>query len=323
MSHLTLSVQVFMNNFFQIARAGKNSFWRYTLTECIAVAFFLLGMTPLIIVMIQSRITSPLITPTMLGISPAMFLALNLLPFAFAGLGLVLAMPYVHKRPFLSLITPSTTVNLRKIGFAMALWFGLSLLSDTIAFVLNPENYIWSFQAAEFFPIFIVALLLIPLQASIEELFFRGYLMQCVGLTSRRVFIPLLVVTALFSCAHILNPEMQSHGMTQMMISYTLVGLLLGVATIMDESLELAIGIHIANNLYGVTVVSIPSSALVSSPLVTQTNLLPTQMNVQLFIMTCFALAVFAKKYRWGSLARLWERVSPREGESTSHASNV
>jgi hypothetical protein len=55
-----------------------------------------------------------------------------------------------------------------------------------------------------------VALVLTPLQASVEEFFFRGYLMQGIALKTRNAIIPIVLSSFLFMLPHLLNPEVKS-----------------------------------------------------------------------------------------------------------------
>ena len=83
------------------------------------------------------------------------------------------------------------------------------------------------FEASSFFILVIIALALIPFQASFEELFVRGYLMQGIGLGTRSKVIAMVVTSFLFASLHLMNPEISEFGMSTMVTYYVLVGLFL------------------------------------------------------------------------------------------------
>ena len=130
---------------------------------------------------------------------------------------------------------------------------------------LYPGRYIWTLNLRRFIPFSFLALILIPIQASAEELFFRGYLLQSVGLRLRNIWILSAISGFLFMLPHFLNPEARvNYGL--MGFYYFFIGAVMAFVTLRDGRLELAIGLHTANNLfsalvanYSVTVLPTPS----------------------------------------------------------------
>jgi membrane protease YdiL (CAAX protease family) len=59
---------------------------------------------------------------------------------------------------------------------------------------------------------------------------------------------------------HIFNPEVSKIGYI-ILVYYIGTGLLLGIVTLMDEGMELALGFHAANNLVGALLISSDWSA--------------------------------------------------------------
>ena len=77
----------------------------------------------------------------------------------------------------------------------------------------------------------------------------RGYLMQGIGLMSGKRWVPLVTTSMIFGLLHFFNPEVEKLGYG-IMVYYIGTGFFLGILTLMDEGLELAIGFHAANNLF-------------------------------------------------------------------------
>ena len=145
-----------------------------------------------------------------------------------------------------------------------------------------------------------MAIVLIPLQTSFEEYFFRGYLMQGLGLTFKNRWIPLFFTSLTFGLMHIANPEVGKMGYI-ILLYYIGTGFFLGIMTLMDEGLELALGFHAANNLIGALVLTSDWSAFqthavlkdMAEPSVGIDVLLP------IFVLFPIILFVFSKKYGW------------------------
>ncbi|NND15673.1 MAG: CPBP family intramembrane metalloprotease, partial [Eudoraea sp.] len=171
-----------------------------------------------------------------------------LITFAIGLLGLYLAVRFLHKQPWLSLTTARNKVDWKRIFFAFSTWTFVSAMFIFIDIQLSPDDYILNFDLIPFLILVLIAVLLIPLQTSFEEYFMRGYLMQGLGTLTRNRWIPLLATSLLFGLLHIFNPEVEKLGMG-IMVFYIGTGLFLGILTLMDDGLELALGFHAANNL--------------------------------------------------------------------------
>jgi membrane protease YdiL (CAAX protease family) len=144
--------------------------------------------------------------------------------------------------------------------------------------LLFPEKYRLSLNWGDFVPSLVLGLLLIPLQTSFEELFFRGYLMQGIG--SWNLWAGVAITSVLFGLAHSFNDEVEAVGSLGIaMIYYIGVGLFFALLTIYDKTLELPLGIHAANNIYAFLFVGYPSSSVP-----TATIWMTTELNFPLMI---------------------------------------
>ena len=79
--------------------------------------------------------------------------------------------------------------------------------------------------------------------------------MQGFGNLARNKWFPLVMTSLVFGLMHIFNPEVSKMGYI-VLVYYIGTGLFLGLMTLMDEGLELALGFHAANNLIGALLVT-------------------------------------------------------------------
>ncbi len=247
------------NTFLQQSNHGRNEFWRYLVT--LAAIIFISIWVSLII-----GIAAIFFEGTDLSqFSETTILLLGMAPFPFILLALWFGVRFLHKRNFRSLITPLAHIQWKRIFISAGLWFILAGISDLILALLQPGNYRWSFDALRFVPYFIISIILIPIQTSTEELIFRGYLSQGMYRLSPHIWIPWIIPSVIFGLLHSLNPEVDMYGFLLTIPYYIGFGLMLGWITIRSQSLELALGVHLANNMYASLMVTFPGSAL-SSP---------------------------------------------------------
>ncbi|WP_337971867.1 CPBP family intramembrane metalloprotease [Methanobacterium petrolearium] len=103
--------------------------------------------------------------------------------------------------------------------------------------IINPTSVEWSFNPA-FFILLILSLIIYPIQASFEEIFFRGYLMQGIGLLTRKPAIPLLITSVIFAIGHFWNGNDVISGVG-MVINMFIFGITLGIITLGKTALKL------------------------------------------------------------------------------------
>ncbi|NJO41747.1 MAG: CPBP family intramembrane metalloprotease, partial [Cyanobacteria bacterium RU_5_0] len=188
------------------------------------------------------------------------FAILNL-PFIFLLIGVFLVVQWLHQRPFHTLISADRSIHLRRLMAGFVAWFLLLAIPTAIDYLLFPQNYIFTFDSSQWFVLLPIALILTPLQTSSEEFFFRGYLLQGLGLLTRQPLILILVTNVLFMVLHLANPEVQ-RGFVWLALYYFSLGAFLTLFTLKDDRLELALGIHAANNLFVVLFFNAKDSAL-------------------------------------------------------------
>ena len=227
-------------------------------------------------------------------------LFLILLPFAVVLPFIYLVVTRLHQRSFISLITPRDRVDYNKILFSFFLWGTVSALMVIFDYIMSPEDYVWNFKPLTFLILLLISVVMIPLQTSMEELIFRGYLMQGFGVLFKNRLMPLLITSILFGLLHIWNPEIDKLGI-HLIWYYIGTGLFLGVITLMDEGLELTLGFHAANNLVTALLVTASWTAFQTESLLIDNSepLLGMELIITLVVIYPLLAIIFAKKYKW------------------------
>lgn len=275
--------------YIALTEPGKNEWWRYVLTVALVIwLVFTIALAALAPLMVMYGTD---VGPTQVG--EQLWLAANLAPFPFAILALWLGLRFLHKRPFKSLMS-AATFRWGNLALAGGLWLGLSALGDLLLSILQPGNYTFSLDLARFLPYALVVIPLIPLQIGAEELVFRGYLTQGFGRLGG-FWLAWLLPTVLFGSLHIANPEVGEYGFWLTMPSYLGIGLLLGWLTLKSGGLELALGVHLANNLYSTLLVTFPSSALPSPALWQIRSLNPLASLILFFVASLVFVGVIIR----------------------------
>ena len=241
--------------------------------------------------------TSPAGMADLLGANK--FLALMLATFVVGLIGLFFFVKVVHKQSIRSLTTSRARIDWGRIFFSFfitALFIGGFLYAGVY---MEPDKYTWNFNQEAFILLAVISFLMLPLQTSFEEYWFRGYLMQGLGVATNSRFVPLIITSLLFGFMHILNPEIDKIGYAVLSV-YCGLGLLMGMMTLLDEGLELAIGFHAANNIAISLMVTTEWSALQTDALYVSTaEPVLSEMLIFLGGMFVVLLGIFQLRYKW------------------------
>ncbi|MDX9696751.1 MAG: CPBP family intramembrane glutamic endopeptidase [Bacteroidales bacterium] len=303
--------------YFEKSNLGKNQFWRYFFSILIIIAFTqLLGAFPMSAAVFLAKSggnvapDASIYNPASLGIDLNVFLVLMILPFAMGLLGLWVCADSLHKKKIIDIITGRNKVDWKRVFFAALIWGILGLISSFASYLKNPDAFEFQFQPTKFIILLFVAFLLIPIQSTFEEVFFRGYLMQGTSLLFKNKWIPLLITSILFGVMHLANPEIKEFGIGIMLPQYILLGLFFGIMVIMDDGLELAIGVHAINNIFGAIFITHKSSVLQTPAIFKTTAINPSFEFLILGFAVLIFLVIVSRKYNWGNWKSIFTKIN-------------
>jgi len=298
-------------DYLQQIYKGLHDLWRYILgVVIIFFAWQIIGMFPLgvgigIKIFGNEAVKMPTDIPEIIEILGSnMFLFLMLLSFVFGLIGVFVTSKLLHEQSLTRLTTARKKIDWRRFWFIFFLWGIVSSAFVLLDYYMNPDDYQFNFNLQPFLILAVIAIFLIPLQTSFEEYFFRGYLMQGLGVLCRNRWLPLLITSVGFGLMHLANPEVDKLGPV-IMIYYIGTGLFLGIITLMDDGLELALGFHAANNLFTALLVTADWTAFQTHSILKDISD-PGKMSVMeifvpVFIVFPILLYILSKKYNWSN----------------------
>ena len=290
--------------FLKQAIQYNNPFWMYLLGSFVILIFNIIGQLPLTYVIMKEGSTVPGGDPMemMRNIDKNLQFFLLLIPFVIGFLGLWLVVKKLHERSLISISTARKQIDWRRIIYAFLIWALITFLLITINYVLNPNSFVWNFNIKRFVILFFIAIFLVPFQTSLEEYIFRGYLMQGFGGIFKNAWAPLLITSFIFGCLHLFNPEVEKLGYG-ILTYYVGTGLFLGIMTLMDDGIELALGFHAANNLITALLVTSNWTAFQTESILIDVSepSLGSELLLSLFLFYPLFLVIMSKKYEWNS----------------------
>lgn len=282
-----------------------NTFWKYIQGSFLLLLASVIGqLFLLVVVSIDAFVSGNSVSAAVRGswtyFDTNTTLFFLLLPFAVVLVALSYIVRDIHQQTFLSITTSRKKVDWHRIFTAFFIWSVITIGSTLIMYYANPSRFEINFKPIPFLILVLIGIIMIPIQTSAEEYIFRGYLMQGFAVLSKNKWFPLLLTSLIFGGLHFFNPEVVKMG-SIIMVYYVGTGLFLGIVTLMDEGIELALGFHAANNTIGALLITSDWTAFQTNSILKDISNPSPAVDVILpvFIIYPILLLIFSKKYQW------------------------
>ena len=245
-----------MKNYLDVEE-GKNGWKRYLSTTILASAFMLVGSIIYIVAEIimtaldeSEKVYFDFDSGIAVGINANLDFLLSHIVYICWIFGLWMGIRFIHKRRMKSLVTANKRINWRRIVWSFGMFSAILIVTQLIDVVFNHGDYAWNHVSLkEYVPLVLITFLLVPIQTTTEELFFRGLLLQWVSKKVKKPILLAIIVGLMFSVGHFANPEMNK-SIVLVGLDYIVAGFALTYIAINTKSLEITIGAHAANNMF-------------------------------------------------------------------------
>lgn len=239
--------------------------WRWWVGTLVILAAWFIGGTALSLAVLPFTgvdIESFFVDGDMFTSFPSWgFLLFALVSFIPLFIGVLVAYRWILGVRIRRLFASGVKFRMWRVWWGALVWIVVMAGPALVAVAVAPETYQTSFDIQAFLPYAIIAVLLLPVQTTAEELFFRGWLIQGLSQRYSNIWLLSLVSAVVFALPHLANPE-ASGALIPAMVGYAMVGFALAWVTVRDRSLEIAIGAHAANNLFAALIVGYEGGAL-------------------------------------------------------------
>lgn len=183
----------------------------------------------------------------------------------------LLLMPLILQRFLLKggyrqLFTRSNQSFGREVRIGAMVMASILLITAVPDLTLNSSSYEWTFNLNSFLPYLLVAAILIPMQTTAEEVFYRGWVQQRLENGRRSIWFVSIANGFLFALPHLANPEVNGE-LFLAILGYGASGFMFAWVTMRDQSIGIAVGAHAANNILAGLFVTSEDSALPAASL--------------------------------------------------------
>ena len=308
-----------VEQFFAAASIGLTQWWRWVVGVIVIVVVWqggaLVVFFPHGIACAAADFNSPWLVCAGRIISPSLIpdFVVPMLGFVVGFIGIWIAVRRLHKKSLTQAITGRASFDWSRFLYAAVIGLCVIILT-TLAyrFIIGIEVTFQSLNLWVYLPFVLIALVLTPIQASFEEVLFRGYIMQGLSLLTRNRLVLALVTAAIFTVPHLLNPEPFAYGFAFYILEIVSFGIVYAALTLLDGGIELAAGYHSINNLF-LGLIANPDVSALDTPSIFVTSLSEAPL-LAVYFVDVFSLVVMLVilnlKYKW--FAYPWSKSANR-----------
>ena len=297
-----------MNHLENITPRRNRWYWYLLVLGLSFIMANVVGSIPLVVLIVATSIQSGDANAavaiskgdiTAAGVDSNLYLASMMFVFAVFLFSMIFLVRKIQGRTWPQVVNGTSRVRWRRVLAGIAVWGGLNVLLLAASLIISPEDYEFRFDASQFVWLVIISLVMIPLQTTCEEYCVRGYLAQGIGAWTRNRWAVLAITSVAFGLMHGANPEVDEYGYGIMMAQYISMGVILGLVTLLDDGIEIAMGIHAANNIFASVFITFKGSVLPTAALFMAKETDPVTDFVSVVVVGAVAVVILARIYKW------------------------
>jgi membrane protease YdiL (CAAX protease family) len=173
----------------------------------------------------------------------------NFFGFLFSFTAIPIMVRLLHNRPWWSVAMPERRLDYKRFAIGLISTLAVLIVLQIVGYISRPEQYHYNgFDPTQWIPLFFLAVIAFFVQASTEEMVYRGYITQFIYRFSKSPWLFLPISALIFSLPHFGNISGAS-GVFAIM-PYLEMGLMFGWLAYRSGSLWMGIGAHVANNWF-------------------------------------------------------------------------
>lgn len=162
---------------------------------------------------------------------------------------LFLSVNFLHKRNVVTIFTGRKKFDFLRFTMAVSLFGFFTMLMFLIEYLRRPLDFVYIFDNVQsFIPHAIKTFFQILVIVMLPDLLFRGYLLQLFALLTKNRIAAILISALLYVLLNFFSPIANFLGYP-LLLFYFYISIYHAIIAVVDDGLELALGVHTSNNV--------------------------------------------------------------------------
>ena len=299
-----LEIPIDTSNFLELARQGNTKWWTWTLGFiAILIGWQGIGFIPYLVAC--DALTLDCGTYKNKGFLQVVEYLFSNWAFVVGIIAIFLVARIVHKRRITQMITARVSIDYDRMLYAMGVGLLIFTLSTILSLLIGETLEFNKPEFNVYISFVLLAIILTPVQATMEEILFRGYILQGLALRTKNIMLLCLINGVLFMLPHLLNPEPYEYGFAQYAVNMIIIGGFFTLLTIKDNGIEIPMGYHAIINLFIGLFITTKTSVIHTPALFTASRFEETGLTgpwiIYEVILYALAYSIFSRKYKWNN----------------------
>lgn len=294
--------------FLQQIYKGKTDWWRWLI---ILIVF----ATPFFKNFLTESFLKQLLPSPFLPENKNTYIAIKLGVYAVLICAFYVAFKVLHQRDFKTLITSRNKIRWMRFGMGFATWGVFTMVLFSLSVFSTPQAFEWNFRLIPFLKYFFICIALIPFKAFFKPLLLRGYLLQLSTYFFKKPLIGLLVSIVFYTYyMYMGNSEFIKAVGYEILIYYVATAFFIGLIIILDQGMEIVLGMTLVSNLISALFVTSKSFQLQPDSILIKNEGINVFILVYVTVFLAYPmyLILLKKVYKWDDWKqKLYDKINP------------
>ena len=182
----TSKTHINTSNFLELAKQGNTKWWAWTV-GIILILLGLMGIGGIPYMVACDELALDCVNYKNEGFLQVVEYMFSNWMFVVGIISIFLVARIVHKRRITHMITTRVSIDYDRMLYAMGIGLLIFTLTNILSFLSGETLELNKPQLSVFISFALLAIILTPVQATFEEIFFRGYILQGLALRTKNI----------------------------------------------------------------------------------------------------------------------------------------
>lgn len=286
--------------FIQQTFKGKNDWWRWAIVLVISFFPYFYNVFEYLF-NYENQVNTLNKIGSYIGSEANLLVFKSFVFYVFFLAILLLGVKFLHKRTIVSIFNSTPKIRYKRITTSFVIFGLLLVLGIVIEYLIYPKQFTLQYNKETFWQLLFIVLVFSLIKVVFQEAFFRGYLLQGLALLLKSKWLAVLSISLIFGGIFSLNAN-SDYLEYNLLLFYMVTDIILGIIILLDDGIELAIGIGWVNNVVAYVLVTHDWMPFKTDALFLNTTKEPNYLflvYLPIFLIYPLGILCYSYIYKW------------------------